>query len=52
MATLAEQLYESYAEDAGWVDYRGHDMPPWINLPDPEKDHWTAVARRAAGLLI
>lgn len=50
--TMAEQLYQAYGEDANWVDYRGHEMPPWDNLPDDEKNHWTAVARQAARMLI
>lgn len=50
--TLAERLYEAYGEDAGWRNYQGFRMPSWDELPSETRDHWTAVARKAAEMLL
>lgn len=50
--TLAQQLYEAYAEDADWAAYDGSRLPVWEFVAERIQNHWTAVARKAAGLLI
>jgi hypothetical protein len=50
--TMAERLYEAYGEDAHWVDERGQEMSPWERLAPETKDHWTAVARKSAQMLL
>ena len=50
--TLAEQLYEAYGESADWMNFMHTRMPAWEDLPDKIKDHWNAVARKAAEMLL
>ncbi len=50
--TMAQQLYEEYAADADWMNFLNQRMPAWEFLPEKIQDHWAAVARKAAELLI
>lgn len=43
-AVLAKDLYLSYCESSGWKNFRGEPCPPWEELPDAVRTHWTAVA--------
>lgn len=43
-AVLARELYLAYCESSGWKNFRGEPCPPWDELPEAVRTHWTAVA--------
>ena len=52
MHNLAQEAYEAYGDEVGWVNYQGIPMPRWEDLTDKVKDgwHYIDVGRTGAGL--
>lgn len=41
---FARELYNTYVQHAGGVNYEGKPCPKWDDLPDAIRGHWQAVA--------
>lgn len=41
---LARELYNTYVQHAGGVNYEGKPCPTWENLNDAVRSHWECVA--------
>ena len=44
---LARKLYKAYTDSSGGLNYQGKPCPPWDDLTDPIRKHWTAAAKCA-----
>lgn len=44
---IAAHLYAVYCESSGGKNFRGDPCPPWVDLPEAIRTHWTAVAKAA-----
>lgn len=47
---LAVELYNTYCESSGGLNYQGKPCPKWNDLPAAIRMHWTAVAKRITSL--
>lgn len=45
---LAELMYRSYGDEAGWFNAAGNEMPTWAELPDRQRSAWEAAAAAVA----
>jgi len=43
-AVLGKDLYLTYCASREWKNFRGDPCPPWDDLPEAVRTHWTAVA--------
>jgi hypothetical protein len=43
-AEIAELMYRSYGDEAGWFNQAGNPMPSWRELPTPQRAAWEAAA--------
>jgi hypothetical protein len=41
---IAELMYRSYGDEAGWFNHAGNPMPSWRELPAPQRAAWEAAA--------
>lgn len=39
-----QDLYKVYGQAVDFKNYQGKPMPDWVDLPDPIKNAWEAVA--------
>jgi hypothetical protein len=49
---LAQQAYEAYGNEVGWVAHTGFPMPDWESLPDLQKDGWHAAVAKVVELVL
>jgi len=50
MIDLACDLYKTYTDSSGGLNYQGKPCPQWNELPSEIRKHWVAVARRITEL--
>lgn len=44
---MAKEMYTSYGEVTGGLNYLGRPMPKWGELPEKTQDAWEAAASTA-----
>lgn len=48
---LAQENYQGYGDQVGWVNYQGKPMPNWEDLTDTIRLGWLAGAIRVKSLV-